>query len=400
MRKHSNLSRQYDRREYLAGIGALGAAALAGCVGGQNGSGNTETQSGQNGGGSKELHVGGVAPFNLGDWSKFTEESGWKVNYVTISNSPGTLFSTLMSGGGRDLYDLFEVVGGFQKPLVQQDLIKPIQQDSLENLSNQYEYWKRDDAARFFMYDGKMYGTPILWQGDSLAYLPNETGREITSYGALFDEEFKGKTAIEDNYTTAGQKTALYLKKNNQADIDNPANMTEDEIATVVDFLIEKKKAGQFRTMWSGFQTAVSLMAQKEVVVMDTWEPVVFSLQDKGIEAKYAKPDEGYLLWADVNYVINPSNERAKARTNAIYNLMDFQLAGYYGAAITLQTGYMTSPMAIEYAKNSDEFNAKKVEDIHKRVQTKFEDVGGTWQQRWPDNREAYERHWQRLRNA
>jgi hypothetical protein len=37
--------------------------------------------------------------------------------------------------------------------------------------------------------------------------------RPIDSYAALFDPKFRGYTAIEDNFTTTGQKTALYLKK-------------------------------------------------------------------------------------------------------------------------------------------------------------------------------------------
>jgi hypothetical protein len=60
----------------------------------------------------------------------------------------------------------------------------------------------------------------------------------------------------------------------------------------------------------------------------------------------------------------------------------------------------MTNPAAVEYAKNNDEFDGAAVEDIHEGVKAKFQDVGGSWQQRWPDNREAYEKHWQRLRNA
>ena len=52
---------------------------------------------------------------------------------------------------------------------------------------------------------------PTVLQGDSFAFLPEKTGT-LNSYAALFDPKFKGYVALEDNYTTAGQKTALYLK--------------------------------------------------------------------------------------------------------------------------------------------------------------------------------------------
>ena len=58
--------------------------------------------------------------------------------------------------------------------------------------------------------------------------------------------------------------------------------MTPAEIKTVVDFLIEKKKAGQFRVIWSSFEQSVNLLTSREVYVMDCWEPMVFVAKKKG----------------------------------------------------------------------------------------------------------------------
>jgi len=386
----------------LAGLGALTAAA--GCTSGGGSSGGDETSTdgsaGGDGGSSQQINYGGIATVNAGEWSGFTESSEWGVNFVTIGNSPGDILSTMVAGGGRQNYDLLAPVGGIQPPLVEQGALQPVDTDRLENWDAQYDYWETEQGQAFVGDGGDVYGVPIVWQGDSIAYLPGEVDREITSYGALFDDEFAGQVAIEDNYTTAGQKTAMYLKANDMADIDDPRNMTESEITTVVDFLIEQKQSGQFRTMWSGFETAVSLMSEKEVVVMDTWEPVVFALRDQGMEAEYATPDEGYLLWAMVDYVVNPPDERSQSRTDAIYDFVDWQLSGWYGATITQQTGYMTNPAAVPYAEENEGFDGEQVADIHEGVQRKFDEIGGSWQQRWPDNREAYEEQWQRLRNA
>jgi len=386
----------------LAGLGALTAAA--GCTSGGGSSGGDETSTdgsaGGDGGSSQQINYGGIATVNAGEWSGFTESSEWGVNFVTLGNSPGDILSTMVAGGGRQNYDLLAPVGGIQPPLVEQGALQPVDTDRLENWDAQYDYWETEQGQAFVGDGGDVYGVPIVWQGDSIAYLPGEVDREITSYGALFDDEFAGQVAIEDNYTTAGQKTAMYLKANDMADIDDPRNMTESEITTVVDFLIEQKQSGQFRTMWSGFETAVSLMSEKEVVVMDTWEPVVFALRDQGMEAEYATPDEGYLLWAMVDYVVNPPDERSQSRTDAIYDFVDWQLSGWYGATITQQTGYMTNPAAVPYAEENEGFDGEQVADIHEGVQRKFDEIGGSWQQRWPDNREAYEEQWQRLRNA
>src|SRR2546426_4045444 len=203
-----------------------------------------------------------------GDWSKFSGPAGWAVRLVAMGNAPSGVLNVLIAGGGTQIYDIVNIVGGMQKPLVENNLIEPIDTARVPN-------WGKDTYIREFLapgkpgfdfigYKGNVYGVPTVLQGDSFAYLPEATGN-LDSYGALFDPKWKGYVALEDNYTTAGQKAALYLKKSNLASIANPDDMTPAEIKTVVDFLIEKKKEGQFRTLWSSFEQAVNLLVSKEV---------------------------------------------------------------------------------------------------------------------------------------
>ena len=338
-----------------------------------------------------------------GDWSKFTKQTGWGVNLVAIGNAPSTILNVLIAGGGLKTYDMMNIVGGLQKPLVENDLIAEIDTSQIPN-------WQKNSYIQqylapgtpgfdFIGYKNKIYGVPTVLQGDSFAYLPDVTG-PLDSYGALFDPKWKGYVALEDNYTTAGQKTALYLKKNKLADIKDPSNMTPGELKTVIDFLIEKKKEGQFRVIWTGFEQAVNLLMNKEVYVMDCWEPMVFVARNKGLNVLYADPKEGYLLWAMAAYIVN-APDRTAEKTKAVYELLNFMLGPWYGAKITEMRGYMTNPQAAEYAKtHPDEFSAeeaKKVAEISDGVKRKF-DKGGTWQNRWPAHVEEYESEWARFK--
>jgi putative spermidine/putrescine transport system substrate-binding protein len=341
-----------------------------------------------------------------GDWSRYTAMSnGWNVNLVAIGNAPSAILNSLVAGGGTSSYDVINIVGGMQKPLVDNDLIEVIDTSLLPN-------WARDKNIEEFLgkgtpgfnfigYQDKVYGVPTVLQGDSFAYLPERTG-PLDSYAALFDPQWKGYVALEDNYTTAGQKTALYLKHANLAEIGNPDDMTAEEFKTVVDFLIEQKRAGQFRVIWSSFQQAVDLIVNKEVYVIDCWEPMVFVAKSKGIDAVYADPKEGYLLWAMAAYLTkNP--DRTPEQTTAAYQLLDFMLGGWYGAKITVLRGYMTNTDAPAYAKeHTDEFpadEAQKVAEITENVRRKFSQ-GGTWQNRWPTQVEIYESEWARFKSA
>src|SRR5205807_1913874 len=61
-----------------------------------------------------------------GDWSKFSGPTGWDVKLVAIGNAPSTVLNVLIAGGGAQIYDIVNIVGGMQKPLVENNLIEAI----------------------------------------------------------------------------------------------------------------------------------------------------------------------------------------------------------------------------------------------------------------------------------
>lgn len=383
-----------DRRRFLAGTAALGGlSALPLTVGRALAQALTITLA--------DIGVGDPG----GDWSPFEQATGHKVNLVSMGNAPSAVLNQLIAGGGRTSFDIINIVGGMQEPLVENDLILEIDTSRLPNWQkNSYikDYLAPGSPGfEFIGQDDRLYGVPTVLQADSFAYLPDKTG-SLDSYGALFDPKFRGFAALEDNYTTAGQKTALYLKASGQAEIVDPADMTPEELKTVIDFLIEKKKEGQFRVVWSSFEQAVQLLTSNEVYVLDCWEPMVFAARDQGVNVVYAAPKEGYLLWAMAAYVVNDPN-RSEEELAAIYQLLDYMLGPDYGAVITELRGYMTNPEAPAFAAaNSERFtpeDANRIAEIDAGVKQKFA-AGGTWQNRWPTNVDAYEEEWQRFKAA
>ena len=277
-------STMLSRRELLASAVMTGVAAGIGPAG---------KQAHAAGGTINFADIGVGDPD--GDWSRFRQPTGWNVNLVAIGNAPSAILNVLIAGGGVASYDIINIVGGMQKPLVDNGLIQAMDTGRIPNWRedhNIHEFLgKGTPGFNFIGYEQKIYGCPTVLQGNSFAYLPEKTG-PLQSYAALFDPKFKGYVALEDNYTTAGQKTALYLKHAKLAEISNPDDMRPEEIKQVVDFLIEQKRKGQFRVIWSSFQQAVDLIVNKEVYVIDCWEPMVFAAKSKGVDAVYADPKE------------------------------------------------------------------------------------------------------------
>ena len=75
-------------------------------------------------------------------------------------------------------------------------------------------------------------------------------------------------------------------------------NMTKEEIDKTIAFMIELKKAGQFRALWKEFNESVNLMASGEVVIQSMWSPAVTKVRQMGIACNYQPLKEGYRAWA------------------------------------------------------------------------------------------------------
>ena len=189
--------------------------------------------------------------------------------------------------------------------------------------------------------DKMFFTTPIDWNYDSVLYNPKHvsvshdvtTGISASSWGAMYDRASVGKSAILDVPTTASNHVAIYLVGNKMMNSpqNGPNDLTNAEMDTVVNFLIDQKKAGQFRVAWSDFNTLVSNFIQEELWVGDAWQPVQYYVRHGGGPCYYLEPSEGYRCWMDgtapaagtskdslvyqyINWELGPSNSSYKAK--------------------------------------------------------------------------------------
>ena len=127
-----------SRRDFLKYTAAMGLAA-GGALGGRLPAALAAA------GGTVTLADIGVGDPD-GDWSRFTKPTGWNVNLVAIGNAPSTVLNVLVAGGGAKIYDIANIVGGMQKPLVENDLIEPIDTSKMPN-------WGKDTYVSQFLAD-------------------------------------------------------------------------------------------------------------------------------------------------------------------------------------------------------------------------------------------------------
>lgn len=413
MAPNSDTENQGDesRRGFLKLAGGVAGAStvggLAGCLGGggdgdegeeeqtedMETDGDQDTQTEENGDSVSQLSYWGVGTTNPEDWSGFEDETGISVNYSAAAWSPGETVTKLVQGTASENFHLAGNDTTLTGVLAEQDVIHPTNLQDLPNWEHVYDEVKNSGPTEI---DGEQHSLSSVQNGDSVAYLTDEVGDpgSIDSYGILFDEEFKGKTSLEAGWATAYHKVALYLQDNNMADIENIEEPTEADIDAVVDFLLEQKNDGQFRTFWSGWQTAVNLLSKKEVVAMDTWEPVVFALRDEDMNAEYLEPKEGYSLWAIGPWLTNKGAENR----DAAEDLVNWMMGGWYNAQITTIRGYLSSSeLGIDYAEDSEDFDAEFIQQRHEEVRSRFSDDVSVFGNRYPETFSYMNSQWNRL---
>jgi len=182
---------------------------------------------------------------------------------------------------------------------------------------------------------------PFQYNADTLGYRPDLVGRPIETWGELFNEEFRGKTAILDIPQIGIMDAAMVAESLGLMTFADKGNMTKAEIDQIIEILKEQKANGQFRAFWKTFDESVNLMSSGEVVLQSMWSPAVTAVQSKEIECVYAPLKEGYRGWGGG---VGLSKNLEGIQLDAAYEYLNWMLEGWVGAFLGRQGYYSAAP--------------------------------------------------------
>lgn len=397
MRDRHSITSQLDlsRRDILQGFAAAGALALSG------GAGSALAAA------SPTVRAYGVTTAQLKDWSLLQKSLGLKMEYVGSGNDVGVYMRDLTASQMGNKVDIFIFEGGTQDILGPQGAYAVIdeKQPQLKLWQRTSDDWKRSGTV--VGKDGKQYGVPVIGNADSFGYLPeklglNADGSADVSWQMLFEnDKTRGRAGYDKTWNYSIGPAALYLNAAGKAKIKNPADLTAAEAKVVVDFLVARKKAGQFRTLVSSFEEQVQLLGNREVDILNCWEPAVREANNKlDGKARYAYTVEGYYKWGHGAYVAAQAKERGNL--DNVYRVLNYFLDGEYRANQARDRGYAGPNMdlAVQYA-TAKGWTAAEIESLkanQQKIDRKFAKpfVSTTT----PSNADAIEEEWQRFLNA
>ena len=343
----------------------------------------------------------GLETAALDDWSAFEKAAGVTIKFEVMNSHPGLFREEVIASAAGDRVDILLLAGGIEDALGEKGLFLPIDGKEIPSWARIPETVLGSPLAQGPA--GTQYGLPVVMNADSFAYYPDELNEdEPLSYSVLFEsEKTRGRVALEDNWMTTFPMAASYVSTSGRHPVADPADMTADEAKAVADYLIERKKAGQFRSFWSSWEESVSLLASKDVIAINCWEPAALEVQKAGGAVRYATTVEGYNKWMICAYV--PTQVVGRNKYGAVAKVLEGFLGGLYAARMATRSGYATAiPEAgLAFAKenNLPATEVAAIEANIRKVSTKFA-ARQFWQTPAPKNMEAIKSEFSRFRNA
>ena len=386
------------RREVLKGAGGVAIAAGAASVGMQQLAHAADDT----------VRCYGTTTVQLKDWSLFEASTGLDMEFTATDALFAIFMRDVQVNEIGDTHDIFFFDGGTQYHLGPLGYYSVIDENHPE-----LSLWSRtsDQFKRGYITqtpDGTQYGSPVVNNADSFGYWPAAIGAdpggfEEVSWQKLFEnEDTIGRASIDRQWLLTMPEVAHYLKYHGRAEIVDNANLTPEECKVVADFAIERKRANQFRTFHTGFEEQVQLLGNREVDIINCWEPCVKNVNEEAGEpvVRYAYTVEGYFKWGIGAYVAKQAEERDNLAN--IYKTLNYFLGGEYRAHQAIQRGYggPNLDLGVQFAKDSgwpaDQVAA--VDAVAKKIDLKYQKP--FWENLKPDHAEDMEGEWERFLNA
>ena len=389
----------WTRRAFMYTASGIGAAAVMGRIPGVSAAEGEALNIWAN---------PGVHKVGAKDWSAMAAQAGIEIAATAKSARADESIQKMVVGDGNKLFDaITDNGGGMEDAMASQKAIVPLDTSKIPNWKNILPVYNEGGlAADTIRFEGKVYATPMISNADSMAYDFKALGFHPDSWGVMFDAQFKGRVALQNDFGPTLTNMAIYLKQSGKIDIENPSDMKPDEVKAVCQFLIDWKKKGQFRTFWDGFQNGVGILASGEVLMSSCWEPIQIVANNKAgdtADIRYGTMKEGHQTWN--NMIMLTKGGRERGRDELYYKLANVYLSPWFGARTLSGLGFAPQMTGVdEYIKaNPDDFPPETqagVLDILTRKNARFAVEGNSWQNVFPTHIRDYQDWWSRLQAA
>ena len=212
---------------------------------------------------------------------------------------------------------------------VEAGLTVPIDTAKLSNWKDVFPALQTADGV---VVNGDVVMAPADWGNASIAYRPDLIGdafKDGESWGIFYDDAFEGKVSMLDD------PLAIAIGQMVKGVSYRDANLlTGNKLQAAKEFGAKAVKNSRF--LWTDSTELQQGLASGEIVAAYAWNDTVKNLLAEGIEARYAKPKEGYFTWFCGMTILNSG----KADPALAYDFIDAWLSPETGKLLIEGSGF------------------------------------------------------------
>jgi spermidine/putrescine transport system substrate-binding protein len=357
------------RRRFLGRMAALAAGGavvplLTACGGGATASPTAAPASGTPAPGSPspnveptpvptpeaELYVYNYADY-IGDETipSFEEKYGIKVTY-DFFDTYETMTAKISTGNSG--YDITFATGVDVPGFLARDLVQPLDHSLIPNLVNLGEEWQNP------AYDpGNAHSVPYMWWTTGFGYDTERIAEDLTSWAALWDERWKGKMAMLDDYRETFAVALIRLghsvNTTSDAELDEALALLEQQQP-----LLRKYTADDIGDLSSG-----------DVWLCHAWGADVSQVGTELPSVKYVIPAEGGIRGSDAMVLL--ANAPHPIAANLFINhMLDAQVSAantnyiYYMGPNEAAKAYIDPAILEDPTLNPDKAAIDKLQEL------------------------------------
>lgn len=266
--------------------------------------------------------------------------------------------------------DVIEVCLDEAKPLLENDLLAPI---DTSKLSNWKDLSPTFSDANGVTVDGNVIMVPVSSGPHGIIFSTKDFPGGVDSYTAMFDPANKGKVALDGGWLTALADAAL------ASGIKDPIAMTDAQVGEMKDKILGAISDGQFRTISQSDSDQANLFKSGEIVLADGGRGTAEQINSDDGEVTWVAPKEGTLSW-----VCGLGISADAANTDAAYEFINDYI-GTATQAVVGDLGYViTNPKALPEV--SEEFKETADPSLVKDTIPQVEPANAqVWRDAWQE---------------
>jgi len=224
-------------------------------------------------------------------WVDFAEANPDASVEFQIGANDADILAQMHAGSDADVFHFYT---GWQQFYVDEGLVREIDTSKLTN-------WDKvpDDMKALGQVDGKQYYVPWDWGFTSILYNTDHVA-EVTSWDALFSEEYAGHISMWDDGPGAVTVSA-YINGWDETAI------TEEQLAQIeTDWIVQKPLNLHYWT--DEYADLCPEVISGDIWVAYAWQGCYASALYEGVPVAYANPEEGRNSWVGL-YGISAESE-------------------------------------------------------------------------------------------